>query len=142
MVKEFALDSQHGLAGMSRHRLSNFGGSPVGYGIADRLYPTQRRFLARVWQAVFFSEPRLSYSQETTPLPAAGYRNNSSGALSNVGSNGYYWSATPNSTNNGRNLNFNSSNWNWNNNNRANGFSVRPVAAITTSWRLSPHLFK
>jgi hypothetical protein len=50
-----------------------------------------------------------------------------------VGSNGYYWSATPNNTNNGRNLNFNSSNWNWNNNNRANGFSVRPVAAITAS---------
>ena len=67
------------------------------------------------------------------PFPAAGYRNNSSGALNNVGSNGNYWSATPNSTNNGHNLNFNSSNWNWNNNNRANGFSVRPVAAITAS---------
>ena len=68
-----------------------------------------------------------------TPFPAAGYRNNSNGSLNNVGSNGYYWSASPNNANNGRNLNFNSSNWNWNNNNRANGYSVRPVAAITTS---------
>ena len=128
MVKEFALDSQHGLAGMSRHRLSNFGGSPVGYEIINRLCPTQRRFLARVWQAVFFSEPRLSYSQETTPLPAAGYRNNSSGSLSNVGSNGYYWSATPRSTLNGRSLIVSSSYWYWNTTVRANGFSVRPVA--------------
>ena len=127
-MKEFALDSQHGLAGMSRHRLSNFGGSPVGYEIVNRLCPTQRRFLARVWQAVFFSEPRLSYSQETTPLPAAGYRNNSSGSLSNVGSIGYYWSATPSSTTYGRRLDFNSSYWGWYSNNRAYGFSVRPVA--------------
>ena len=127
-MKEFALDSQHGLAGMSRHRLSNFGGSPVGYEIVNRLCPTQRRFLARVWQAVFFSEPRLSYSQETTPLPAAGYRNNSSGSLSNVGSSGFFWSATPFSTNSGRYLYVNSGYWGWSFANRAFGFSVRPVA--------------
>ena len=129
MVKEFALDSQHGLAGMSRHRLSNFGGSPVGYGIADRLYPTQRHFLARVWQAVFFSEPRLSYSQETTPLPAAGYRNNSSGSLSNVGSNGYYWSATPNNDLiKGRYFLFRSGSWGLGSSSRATGNPVRAVA--------------
>ncbi len=65
-------------------------------------------------------------------VPASGYRNNSSGALNNVGSNGYYWSSSPNSSssNNAGNLNFNTSNVNpLNNNNRANGFSVRCVQA-------------
>ena len=80
----------------------------------------------------------LAVSHNVTPLfiqsrghhifPASGYRNNSNGTLNNVGSNGYYWTATPYSTNNGRNLNFNSSNTNWNNNNRAYGFPVRAVA--------------
>lgn len=52
--------------------------------------------------------------------------------MSNVGSNGNYWSASPNSENNGYNLNFNSGNVNpANNNNRANGFSVRCVQAFT-----------
>ena len=61
----------------------------------------------------------------------SGYRNNSSGSLNNVGSNGYVWSAAANSQNNAYNLNFNSGNVNpQNNNNRANGFSVRPVAAL------------
>ena len=55
---------------------------------------------------------------------AAGYRNNSTAALNNVGSNGNYWSSTVSGTN-ARNLNFNSTNAAMNNNNRANGFSVR-----------------
>ena len=54
----------------------------------------------------------------------AGNRNNSSGSLFNVGSNGNYWSSTV-SGSNARNLNFNSSNANMNSNNRANGNSVR-----------------
>ncbi len=58
--------------------------------------------------------------------PAAGYRNGSS--LNNQGSNGNYWSSTPNGTNNAYNLNFNSGNFNRNWNNRNNGFSVRPVS--------------
>ena len=58
--------------------------------------------------------------------PVAGYRNNSTGALTNVGSNGNYWSSTVSGTN-ARNLNFNSSNANMNSNNRANGFSVRCI---------------
>jgi len=61
-------------------------------------------------------------------LPAyvvAGNRNNNSGSLNNVGSNGNYWSSTVNGINS-RNLNFNSSNANVDNsNNRANGFSAR-----------------
>lgn len=56
--------------------------------------------------------------------PVAGNRNNSTAALTNVGSNGNYWSSTVDGTN-ARNLNFNNSNAAWNSNNRANGFSVR-----------------
>ena len=69
-----------------------------------------------------------------TFFPASGYRNNSTGTVNGVGSFGYFWSAVPNSTNNGRNLNFNSSNINpLNNNNRSNGFAVRPVQEFTAA---------
>ena len=66
-------------------------------------------------------------------VPAAGYRNGSS--LNNAGSNGYYWSSTPNesNSNNAYNLNFNSDNHNMNNNNRNNGRSVRPVLELIES---------
>ncbi|MBR4758197.1 MAG: hypothetical protein IK084_05245, partial [Bacteroidaceae bacterium] len=37
---------------------------------------------------------------------ASGYRANDSGALTNVGSNGNYWTFAPNSQTNARNLNF------------------------------------
>lgn len=74
--------------------------------------------------------------------PASGYRNNSDGSMNNVGSNGNYWSASPNSANNGYYLNFNSSNVNpSNNNNRANGFSVRCVQAFTHVTIISVHVF-
>ncbi len=60
-------------------------------------------------------------------ISLAGNRNNSSAALNNQGSNGNYWSSSPNGTN-AYNLNFNSSSVNpANNNNRANGFSVRCI---------------
>jgi len=61
-------------------------------------------------------------------FPAAGYRIYSSGALSRVGSGGFYWSATPSGTGRGRYLGFNSGNWGWDFSYRAYGFSVRPVA--------------
>ncbi len=59
-----------------------------------------------------------------------GLRNRETGALANVGTNGYYWSSSSRlaGDNNAGNLNFNSGNvnpLNWNN--RANGFSVRCV---------------
>jgi len=55
----------------------------------------------------------------------AGNRNWNDASLNNQGTNGNYWSSSPNGTN-GYNMNFNSSNINpSNNNNRANGFSVR-----------------
>ena len=76
--------------------------------------------------------PSEHSDQRLLQVPAAGYRNNDSGQLNNVGSNGYYWSSSPNSSssNNAGNLNFNSGNVNpLNNNNRANGFSVRCVQA-------------
>ena len=62
---------------------------------------------------------------------AAGYRNEDK--LNNDGSNGNYWSSTPNSENtqNAYNLNFNSGNQNTNWNNRNNGHSVRPVLELT-----------
>ena len=61
-------------------------------------------------------------------LPAAGYRNNSNGALNNRGYNGNYWSTRMNDASNAYNMNFNSSSTNMNNNNRTNGFSVRCIA--------------
>ena len=45
-------------------------------------------------------------------MPAAGNRNNGSTTMNNVGTNGNYWSATPNGTTNAYNLNFNSTNAN------------------------------
>ncbi len=54
--------------------------------------------------------------------------------MNNVGSNGYYWSSSPNNQSNGYNLNFNSTNVNpSNNNNRANGFPARCVREFATA---------
>ena len=65
-------------------------------------------------------------------LPAAGNRNGTS--VNNVGSNGNYWSASYNNSNNARNVNFNDSNSNpQNNNNRYNGQSVRLVRSAQPS---------
>jgi hypothetical protein len=66
-------------------------------------------------------------SIESSFWPAAGYRYCSNGSLSNVGSNGYYWSASPGSSC-GYSLYFYSSSvFPANNYYRANGFSVRCV---------------
>ena len=76
--------------------------------------------------------------QQMVTNPASGNRNNTDGALNNVTSNGNYWSAVPNNTNNGHNLNFNSGNVNpQNNNNRSNGFAVRPSQAFTNNSTLT-----
>jgi hypothetical protein len=67
---------------------------------------------------------RRLLTQARVFLPAAGNRNGTS--VNNVGSNGNYWSAFYNNSNNAYNVNFNDSNLNpQNNNNRYNGFSVR-----------------
>lgn len=74
-------------------------------------------------------------------LPAAGNRN-CNGNVNNVGSNGNYWSSTPNGSENAWNLNFNSGEVNMNNNNRCNGQSVRLVQAFTKMDTLLTDLFK
>jgi hypothetical protein len=61
-------------------------------------------------------------------FPATGIRNSNSGTLGLVGSDGFYWSATPHSSLSGRCLRVDSSDWYWYNNSRATGFPVRPVA--------------
>lgn len=67
-------------------------------------------------------------TENTVFFPASGYRSNSSGSLGNVGSNGYCWSAVPNSASSGRNLSFNSTNVSpLHNGSRAYGVPVRPV---------------
>ena len=59
-------------------------------------------------------------------LPVAGYRGNSTGALTTVGSSGNYWSSTVSGTY-ARYLLFTSSNANMYAGNRASGFSVRCI---------------
>ncbi|MBF1502328.1 MAG: hypothetical protein HXN84_08370, partial [Prevotella pallens] len=62
-------------------------------------------------------------------FPASGFRGIGDGSLSNVGRNGYYWSAVPNYTGNGCYLNFSwSSVYPQNYNNRSYGFAARPVS--------------
>ena len=82
--------------------------------------------------AVGFPSPTSKGGRPVTS-PAAGNGNDSN--LDNPGSNGNYWSSTPNSdnSNNAWNLNFNSSNFNRNNNNRYNGQSVRPVRVLASA---------
>jgi uncharacterized protein (TIGR02145 family) len=66
-------------------------------------------------------------STKNLTLPAAGYRNDTNGALNNRGSNGYYWSSTENGTTNANILFFNSINASPSANKRTHGFSVRCV---------------
>ncbi len=75
------------------------------------------------------------------PPSAAGYRLNSSGALTNVGTNGYVWSSSSYyaGNNNAGYLNFNSGAVNpLNNANRANAFSVRCVQHLSAAFYLFP----
>ena len=60
-------------------------------------------------------------------FPASGLRYDDNGSLGNVGSRGYYWSASPYSSGYGHYLYFYSSYWDWNGNFRAYGFPVRAV---------------
>jgi len=65
-------------------------------------------------------------------IPLAGNRNNGSGSMNNLGSNGNYWSSSINGAN-ANNLNFNTGGVNpGNNNNRGNGFSVRCLKDLQT----------
>ena len=68
-------------------------------------------------------------AEDTTGVffPASGYRINSDGLLSNVGSNGYVWQSSSYTLNQAYALSFYSSNVNPQAPTRSNGYSVRPV---------------
>ena|GEM_PF-5918946 len=68
------------------------------------------------------------YTYSGVFFPASGYRIGGSGGLSNVGSYGYYWSATPFNGTYGRYFRFNSINWGLGSSSRATGCPVRAVA--------------
>ena len=77
--------------------------------------------------AAVASNPDRALIKRGAHKEAAGNRNRSSGALNNVGSNGNWWTFSPNSQANARNLNFNASAVNpLNTNNRSNGYAVLP----------------
>ena len=82
--------------------------------------------------------PPSSIDGSPVSVPAAGWRDGTS--LNNTGSNGNYWSSTPNESDsqNAYNLNFNSGNCNTNWNNRNNGRPARPVAELTSSSPCEP----
>ncbi len=81
------------------------------------------------------------FSDSGKQRPASGLRNSTSGALDNVGTNGYSWSASPYAASGSNadyagNLNFNSSNVNpLNNSNRSNGRPVRCARGFTPAWK-------
>ena len=75
-------------------------------------------------------------SKQAASIPASGNRNYTSGGISNVGSNGYYWCASTYSTTNAYILTFRASTVNPSNGtNRTNGFCVRCVRAFTSRKR-------
>ena len=92
--------------------MGNTGGSNSSYGTWQATPP------GRIW---IYNSPNVFF-------PASGLRSYSDGTLSNVGSYGYYWSASANSSIYGRYLGFNSSYWNWYYSSRAYGIPVRAVA--------------
>ena len=86
------------------------------------------RGTGRTYFPLGYLADRDSPNPQTAFFPASGYRSNSSGAVCNVGSNGYFWSSSPLSVTNGYYLLFNSSSVTPSNySNRCYGFPVRCV---------------
>jgi hypothetical protein len=72
--------------------------------------------------------PNTTIGDATTFLPAAGYRNLSTGQVTHQSINGYYWSSAPGSDTEGRNLGIGDTGFTpLNSNNYAFGFNVRCV---------------
>ncbi|MCL7753303.1 fibrobacter succinogenes major paralogous domain-containing protein [Polaribacter sp. Z022] len=92
---------------------------PTGYRIPTETELDNER-------SAFSSNNAAGAASSALALPAAGSRSRSNGALSVVGSYGYYWSSTVSGTN-ARSLHFLSSNAFVNTNNRARGSSVRCI---------------
>lgn len=92
---------------------------PAGYRI-----PTKAELNAEL--LVFATNNAAGAWGSVLKLPVAGFRRNSSGALTNLGSYGYYWSSTVGGINAVRLL-FGGANANMDANPRANGFSVRCI---------------
>ena len=67
-------------------------------------------------------------------FPAAGRRNDSSGAVEYRGTNGYYWSCLAGTVTNGWRLSFTGSNAGLATNTRTIGFTVRCVAKIISHY--------
>ncbi|WP_426478150.1 FISUMP domain-containing protein [Chryseobacterium sp. CBSDS_008] len=86
-------------------------------------------FVASPGSATNFTVAKVfTNNGSTLTFPAAGYRNNTTGALNFRAYSGYYWSSTESSTS-AYYLNFNSGAINpANNSNRTYGFSVRCIA--------------
>ena len=80
------------------------------------------------------SYPRTVSYRDCFLFPSAGYRHNSSGALTNIGSEGNCWSFVPSGSSSVR-LGYNGSNVCFNANNRTNGFSLRCVRAFIGLFR-------
>jgi uncharacterized protein (TIGR02145 family) len=104
---------------------------PKGYRL-----PTHEEFCILVANTVYSFDGDKKVGVFTFPdgfkveFPAAGYRNATCGALSNVGSNGAYWSFSPAGVG-GYNLLFYSGSVNPSSNgNRAYGFSVRCIKNV------------
>ena len=69
-------------------------------------------------------------SDKSLFLPAAGYRSGGSTSMYNVGTYGFYWSATPNGTTYAYFLDFNSTNASTDSSYRNYGFTVRCVTNL------------
>ena len=90
--------------------------------------PTKDEFSSFSADSFVWDSTNSGRKFNTNWFPASGYRNYSDGSMSNVGSYGYYWSASPGSESYGCYLNFNSRFVNPScYGNRADGFSVRCV---------------
>ena len=113
---------------------------PAGYRVPDGgengFWATALETSSNAWNSAImkWSNSGFTWTLDNEPTaawyPAVGYRNSDSGALYNVGSNGFYWSASPNPSysNNAYFLDFNSGNVNpASYSNRSYGYSVRCV---------------
>ena len=91
------------------------------------------------WDYGFNFNNKISSPDATVYFPASGLRSGYSGSSNSVGSNGYYWSAVPGSTNSACAQTFSQSNVESQNYyDRWYGFPVRPVAEPKT--RVTPKL--